>query len=119
MAGSAMTTPLLVRHPAPFPTESLLGYILRLSEENGYTTPWSLLLLGRIGQHEARSTGMKVAKLAQVSNRSQTELQSISYRWPGDRLEVLSLAWEFTDAMGIGHNPAQTVSGMRRGGGVH
>jgi TniQ len=80
-----MTTPLLVRHPAPFPTESLLGYILRLSEENGYTTPWSLFLLAQIRQHEARSTGMKVAKLAQICNRLQTELQAISYRWPGDR----------------------------------
>ena len=86
MAGDAVTTPLLVRHPAPFPTESLLGYILRLSEENGYMTPWSLLLLAQIRQHEARSSGMKVAKLAQVCNRPQTELQSISYRWPGDRL---------------------------------
>jgi len=84
MAGGEMTTPLLVRHPAPFPTESLFGYILRLSEENGYTTPWSLFLLAQIRQHEARSAGMKVAKLAQVSNRPQTELQSISYRWPGD-----------------------------------
>jgi TniQ len=91
MAGGAVTTPLLVRHPAPFPTESLLGYILRLSEENGYTTPWSLLLLGRIGQHETRSTGMKVVKLAQISNRFQTELQSISYRWPGDRLRSCRL----------------------------
>ena len=80
-----MTTPLLVRHPAPFRTESLLGYILRLSEENGYTTPWSLLLLAQIRQHEARSTGMKVTKLAQICNRPQNELQSISYRWPGDR----------------------------------
>src|SRR5271157_3398933 len=84
MAGGAMTTPLLVRHPAPFPTESLFGYILRLSEENGYTTPWSLFLLAQIRQHEARSTGMKVAKVAQICNRPQTELQSISYRWPGD-----------------------------------
>jgi hypothetical protein len=79
-----MTTPLLVRHPAPFPTESLLGYILRLSEENGYTTPWSLFVLAQITPHEARSTGIKMAKLALVSNRSQAELQSISYRWPGD-----------------------------------
>jgi TniQ protein len=79
-----MTIPFLVRHPAPFLTESLFGYILRLSEENGYTTPWSLFLLAQIRQHEARSTGMKVAKLAQVCNRPRTELQSISYRWPGD-----------------------------------
>ena len=85
MAGGAMTTPLLVRHPPPFRTESLFGYILRLSEENGYTTPWSLFLLAQIRQHEARSTGMKLAKLAQICNRPQNELQSISYRWPGDR----------------------------------
>jgi hypothetical protein len=79
-----MTTPLLVRHPAPFPTESLLGYILRLSEENGYTTPWSLFLLAQIRQHEARGTGMKMAKLARVCNRPENELKSIFYRWPGD-----------------------------------
>jgi len=86
MAGGAMTSPLLVRHPAPFPTESLFGYVLRLSEKNGYTTPWSLFLLAQIRQHEARSTGMKVVKLAQICNRPQNELQSISYRWPGDHL---------------------------------
>ena len=95
-----MTTPLLVRHSAPFPTESLFGYILRLSEENGYTTPWSLFLLAQIRQHEARSTGMKVAKVAQICNRPQTELQSISYRWPGDHqrscrlLGYLLTPWE-------------------------
>jgi len=86
-----MTTPLLVRHPAPFPTESLLGYILRLSEENGYTTPWSLFLLARIRHHEARSTGMKMAKLARVCNRPENELQPISYRWPGDHLRSCRL----------------------------
>ncbi len=80
-----MTARLLVRHPAPFSTESLFGYILRLSEENGYTTPWSLFLLAQIRQHEARPTGMKMAKLARVCNRPENELQSISYRWPGDQ----------------------------------
>jgi hypothetical protein len=86
-----MTAPLLVRHPAPFSTESLLGYILRLSEENGYTTPWSLFLLAQIREHEVRSTGMKVAKLARVCNLPQNELQSISYRWPGDHLRSCRL----------------------------
>jgi TniQ len=79
-----MTIPLLVRHPAPFQTESLFGYILRLSQENGYMTPWSLLLLAQMGQHEVRTTGMKVVKLAQACNRPQSELQCISYRWPDD-----------------------------------
>src|SRR5208283_5242349 len=45
---------------------------------------WSLFLLAQIRQHEARSTGMKVAKLAQICNRPQNELQSISHRWPCD-----------------------------------
>jgi hypothetical protein len=90
-----MTTPLLVRHPAPFPTESLFGYILRLSEENGYTTPWSLFLLAQIRQHEARSTGMKMAKLARVCNRSENELQPISYRWPGDHERSCRLLGHF------------------------
>jgi hypothetical protein len=30
--------PLLVRHPVPYPTESLLGYVLRVSEGNGYSS---------------------------------------------------------------------------------
>src|SRR5271157_925506 len=62
MVGGAMTAPLLVRHSAPFPTESLFGYILRLSEENGYTTPWSLFLLAQIRQHEARSPAFREPK---------------------------------------------------------
>ncbi len=79
-----MTKALLVRHPAPFATESFFGYILRLSEENGYTTPWSLFLLAEMAQHETRTTGIKVAKLAQVANRSQAELESLAYRWGTD-----------------------------------
>jgi hypothetical protein len=114
-----MTTPLLVRHLAPLLTESLYGYILRLSEANGYTTPWSLFLLAQIRDHEARSTGMKVAKLAQVCNRPENELQSISYPMAGRSREVLSFAGAFADPMGVGCNPAQTVYGMRRGEGVH
>jgi hypothetical protein len=84
MPGGEMTKALLVRHPAPFATESFFGYILRLSEENGYTTPWSLFLLAGMTQHETRTTGIKVAKLAQVANRSPAELEPLSYRWGGD-----------------------------------
>ncbi len=35
----------LVRHPRPYPTESLFGYVLRLAEENGYRRPFSVLAL--------------------------------------------------------------------------
>lgn len=86
-----MTAARLVRHPAPFPTESLLGYVLRLSEENGYTTPWSLLLLAGMREHEFRTSGIKVAKLAQIANRPQEALEAIAYRWPGDPLRSCRL----------------------------
>jgi len=43
-----MSMPLLVRHPAPKPTESLLGYVLRVSEGNGYSSPWSVYRLARL-----------------------------------------------------------------------
>jgi hypothetical protein len=53
--------------------------MLRLSEENGYSTPWSLCLLAGIKQNEIRTTGMSVKKLAEVSNRPQSELELIAY----------------------------------------
>jgi len=34
--GVRMISSRLVRHPAPYPTESLPGYVLRISELNGY-----------------------------------------------------------------------------------
>src|SRR5271157_1459753 len=37
----------------------------------------------------------------------------------GRSREVLSFAWALADPMGVGCNPAQIVSGMRRGEGVH
>jgi hypothetical protein len=63
-----MSTPLLVRHPAPYPTESLVGYVLRLAEENGYTSPWSVYNLASLKQNEIRTTGFKLEKLEPVIN---------------------------------------------------
>lgn len=36
---------MLVRTPSPFPTESARGFVLRVSEANGYTTPAPVLTL--------------------------------------------------------------------------
>ena len=77
-----MTTPLLVRHPAPFQTESLLGYVLRLSEVNGYPTPWNLYQHAGVRQSEARTTGMSVAKIALVTGRPISELNRIGFAPP-------------------------------------
>ena len=77
-----MSTPLLVRHPAPFPTESLVGYVLRLAEENGYASPWSVYSLAGLKQSEIRTSGFKLEKLAAIINRPASELESIGYSAP-------------------------------------
>jgi hypothetical protein len=74
-----MTPKLLVRHPAPYGTESLPGYLLRLSELNGYATPWSILRLAGMKQNEVRTTGMRTAKLAAITSRPRRELDKIAF----------------------------------------
>lgn len=80
-----MNKPTLVRHPAPHRTESLMGYVLRLSEVNGYATPWSLFLLAGIKQSEIRTTGMSIKKIAEITNRPQSELEFIACSAPPGR----------------------------------
>src|ERR1035438_594813 len=74
--------PLLVRHPAPRPTESLVGYVLRLSEVNGYNSMWSLYDLAGLKQSEVRTCGFKLEKLAAIANRSSSELHHIGFSAP-------------------------------------
>ena len=85
-----MSNPLLVRHPAPNPTESLVGYALRLSEKNGYVSPWSLCQLAGMRQRELQTAGIKIEKLAAVANRSVFELNRIAFS-PGDNRKSFSL----------------------------
>jgi hypothetical protein len=73
----------LVRHPAPNPTESLYGYILRLAEENGYASWHSVFLLAGMPRSDIGAVGITVAKLARIANRSEQELEPIRYRSPG------------------------------------
>jgi hypothetical protein len=70
---------LLVRHPTHDPTESLMGYILRLAQVNGYDTPWSLLTFAGMRQCEARTAGIRVSKLAAVTNRTEDDIEPIVY----------------------------------------
>jgi len=69
----------LVRHPAPKPTESLLGYVLRLVQENGYTNSGQLFSLADISYREANTTRVNVAQLARVTNRHECQLEPLSY----------------------------------------
>jgi hypothetical protein len=77
-----MSTTLLVRHPAPYPTESLVGYVLRLAEENGYDSPWSVYSLAGLKQNEIRTSGFKLEKLATIINCPTAELERIGYSAP-------------------------------------
>lgn len=74
-----MTTPLLPLHPAPYPTESLIGYVLRLSETNGYASPWNLYQLAGMRQNETRTTGIRVEKLAMIANHSSPQLEKLAF----------------------------------------
>ena len=77
-----MSAPLLVRHPAPYPTESLLGFVLRVSEDNGYSSPWSVYCLAGMKSNEIRASRVKFEKLARITNWPQGELDAIAYSAP-------------------------------------
>jgi len=78
----------LVRHPRPNPTESLFGYILRLAEENGYPSPYSILALMGIGKNQLRSRQLPLRELARVAHRELCELEQIAYQY-SDQYRVL------------------------------
>jgi hypothetical protein len=71
---------LLVRTPSPHATESLLGLVLRVSEANGYDTPWHVLRLAGIDQGQMQTAGLPVGKLAQIMNRSADTLRNLAYQ---------------------------------------
>lgn len=71
---------MLLRTPSANPTESLLGYALRVSESNGYHTPWPVFLAAGFEQGEIVSAGFKLHKLAAILGCPQEQLAPISYR---------------------------------------
>ena len=79
-----MNTQLLVRHPAPYPTESVFGYVLRLSEENGYKSPWGLFHLAKMTQSESSKQGFTFEKLALIANCTTSKLNNILYAASGE-----------------------------------
>ncbi len=69
---------LLPRHPAHHATESLLGYILRLSQENGYETPTSILSRARIRPANLRQS-YKLTEVAKLTKCFPASMLSIAY----------------------------------------
>jgi hypothetical protein len=66
----------LTRRPAPSATESLFGYILRLSEKNGYDSYRRLLARGGL-QYWNNSAGFDVAILLDLPTETSTKLRAL------------------------------------------
>ena len=62
-----------------------MGYILRLSEQNGYCTPWSLCVLAGMKQNEFRTSALSVKKLAAILSRTHSELDALAFSAPPDQ----------------------------------
>lgn len=69
----------LVLTPKHHPTESLLGYTLRVSEKNGYDTPWHIMAYAGLPPGKMDSAGFPIDKLAAILARDVKELEPISY----------------------------------------
>ena len=70
---------LLVRTPSPHHFESLLGYMLRVTEENGYSSSKDLVRLAGMAPHHAETRQVPVRKLALILGLSLTSLDRYSY----------------------------------------
>jgi hypothetical protein len=74
---------LLPRTPDPGTFEGIYGYILRVSERNGYETPWHVLSHAGYVQGEMQTAAFCVEKLAAVLGKSPDALRRHAYRVPG------------------------------------
>ena len=70
---------VLVRTPAPHATESMLGYVLRISETNGYDTPWHVLSTAGIQRDHSYTAGFPARKLAAALGLAVTALDGLAY----------------------------------------
>lgn len=69
----------LVVTPPPHSTESLLGYVLRVSVKNGYDTPWHVMKYAGLSQGKMDTAGFPAEKFAAILGRNAAELEQISY----------------------------------------
>lgn len=72
--------PLLARTPAPKPLESLYGYVLRVSQANGYESPWQIFRYAGLQQNKLLKTTTPAAPLARVVGHPVEALQKLA--WP-------------------------------------
>lgn len=75
-----MVSTLLLRTPDPLPSESILGYVLRVSEINGYETPWHVWRHAGYEQGEMLTAGFTVQRVAAAFGKASELLEKHAYR---------------------------------------
>jgi hypothetical protein len=98
LCGEVSRMPRLLRTPPPYPDESLMGYILRLTEENGYDRPsWIFELAGMRfnvwggGWYAFYHPGFDPAPLERVIGLRHSEFQALKYgNVPSKRAVIFS-----------------------------
>jgi hypothetical protein len=86
-----MSHPLLVRHPPPYLTESLLGYVVRLTEANGYASPRNLYRLAGMNGGETSATTFGCSKFAAIATHPASCLERIAFKPSLSESPTLSL----------------------------
>jgi hypothetical protein len=90
MVQSMHTSKILARHPDHRDTESLWGYMLRVSQANGFRSIWPLIERSGMDQFEARGASINLEKLSAVTRKEKSRFQTISYTSETEqRLHVL------------------------------
>lgn len=69
----------LVATPSPYPTESLWGFLLRLSEANGYDRPGRILAYMEVSESQRKTSSIPLEKLATLLAQSAFTQPQISF----------------------------------------
>jgi len=75
----------LIATPKPFPTESLMGFILRTSELNGCSNPNNLLRYAGLTDNEIRAVRMPIRKIARLYDCKESHFSCFNYSIEGER----------------------------------
>ena len=70
---------MLVVTPAPYSTESLIGYAIRLAEVNGYDSPGTILCYAGYGSAHSLGPNCDLRLLANVVGRNAEDFSHIAY----------------------------------------
>ena len=111
-----MVPPKLARHPRSTSTESLPGYVLRLSEANGHPSPRRLFRLAGMIANESSFRKVRMLKLASIANLPTLDLKQLAFTRSEKGPESIFLLKNRVSAKDLnlaGQNCAQSRRGER------